>query len=197
MRRRRCCTTTTPPWQRMTLPDATTGVGALLPPELRDGWVLINRGRTRGAGEGEAARAAEWVGRHGEQHGFRALDPQERSRATGCGAYLEGLGISSRALYDAQGYHFDRAIVAWRLSRYITAWVRGEWVPVGPDPLDVPGLERLYQRIRAAVEDEGIPTQPMGVPADVQRAAALGWAPAPGGGRAGNADAAEDGRADQ
>ena len=64
------------PWQRMTLPDVTTGIGALLPPELRDGWVLLNRGRTRGAGEGEAARAAEWVGRHGEQHGFRALDPR-------------------------------------------------------------------------------------------------------------------------
>ena len=97
-----------------------------------------------------------------------------------------------------QGNHFDRAIVAWRMSRYVAARVRGEWVPVGPVPLDVAGLERLYQRVRIAVAADGVPTEPVGVPPEVQRAAALGWAAAVGGGAEGmTTAAAEAGRAGQ
>ena len=186
------------PWQHMPLQDVTARIGALLPAELRRGWALLNRGRTRGDDEGEAERAAEWVGRHGEQHGFRAPDLGERGRATGCGAYMDSLGLGAHDLYDAQGNHFGRAVLAWCLSRYVAAWVRGEWVPVGPEPLDVVGLERLYQRVRLAVAADGVPTEPVGVPADVQRAAALGWAPAEGcGSRGTTTTAAEDGRADR
>ena len=186
------------PWQLMTLRVVVSRIGALLPTELREARVLLNRGRTLGSEGVEADRAAEWVGRHGEQHGFRVPDISERGRATGCGAYLDSLRLGQRDLYDAQGNHFDRVIVAWRLSRYVLAWTRGDAVPLGPEPLDVAGLEQLYQRVRIAVEADGVPAVPMGVPADVQRAAAMGWVHrATGGEERSISSAAEDGRADQ
>ena len=182
------------PWLTLPILDVTARIRDLLPPTLHDGWALLNRGRITGAEEASAARAAEWIGRHGEQHGFRTLDPQERGRATGCGAYLEGLALDSRDLYDAQGTYQDRAAIGCRLSQYLRAWVCGERIPAGSQPLDVPGLERVYQRVRATVEDAGIPAQATGVPADVQRAAALAWAPISGADAPDPAVAAEDGR---
>ena len=49
-------------------------------------------------------------------------------------------------------------------------------------------------RIPRPAEDEGIPAEAVGVPVDVQAAAALDWAPAPGGGATSHATAAADGR---
>ena len=59
-------------------------------------------------------------------------------------------------------------------------------------------IEEGYQRLRTAVEGDGIPAETEGVPRDVQRAAAMGWRQPDGAaqGRAGGALAAEDGRAD-
>ena len=57
----------------------------------------------RGEDEREAERAAEWVGRFGQQHGFRPTNLGERSRATGSASYLDSLGLCPRALYDAPG----------------------------------------------------------------------------------------------
>ena len=182
-------------WEHRLITGVIRGIAALMPEELRPGWTLLNSGRTRGRDEQPAARAAEWVARHGEGHGFRAPDMDERSRATGCGAYLEGLQLNAVALYNAQGNHFDRAIVGWRLSRVLLAWAQGGDLPRGPRPLGAADLERLYQRVRIAVEAGGMPAEPVGVPVDVQAAAATQWG-GPTGAHGDTSTAAEDGRAD-
>ena len=178
----------------MTLLDVVRGVAALMPEGLRRGWTLLNSGFTRGANEQVAARAAEWIGRHGEEHGLRAPDVQERGRAAGCGAYLGSLGLSMRAQYDAQGNIFDRAIVGVRLSRAILGWVREGALAARAEALGLGELEVLYQRVRSEVEADGIPAEALGVPADVQAAAATGWSGVAGRERTGNDGAAEDGR---
>ena len=179
-------------WGGMPLRAVVQAISGLMPSERREGWRQLNMGSTRGRHEGPTTLAAEWVARHGEGHGFRAPTLAERSRATGCGAYLEGLDLQDAALYNAQGNFFDRGVVAVRLGRPILGWARGEALSAGPRPRAISELEALYQRVRAAVDDDGIPTQPVGVPVEVQAAAAAGW------GGAGRLDAtspaAEDGR---
>ena len=56
---------------------------------------------------------------------------------------------------------------------------------------DVPEYAAAPDDVRAAVDAEGIPTEPVAVPVDVQAAAAVAWGGA--GGACGNL-AAEDGR---
>ena len=98
----------------------------------------------------------------------------ERGRAAGCGAYLSSLGLSPRDQYDAQGNIFDRAIIGVRLSRAILDWIRGGALASRAGALGVAELEVLYQRVRREVEAEGIPAEAVGIPLDVQAAAARG-----------------------
>ena len=160
----------------------------ILPPELRNAWALLHRGTARGEDEREAERATEWIGRYGQQHGFRPPNLGERSRVTGSACYLESLGLTPRALFDGQGNHFDRHVIPCRVSRPIVRWVRGENVPGHAYPA-VNTIEDGYQRLRATVEAEGVPAQGEGVPREVRSAAALGWRRAIGG-----SAAAESGR---
>ena len=161
------------------------------------GWALLNSGFTRGANELAAGRAAEWVGRHGEEHGLRAPDIEERGRAAGCGSYLGSLGLSPRAQYDAQGSICDRAIVGVRLSRAILGWVREGALAARAEAMGVAELEVLYQRVRGGVEAAGIPAEAIGVPLDVQAATAAGWGGPAERATANNDRAAEHGRCAQ
>ena len=128
----------------------------------------------RGEEEREAERAAAWVGRFGQQHGFRPPNLGERSRAMGSASYLDSLGLCPRALYDAQGNHFDRHVIPLRVLRPVVRWLQGEDVPRHSYPA-VADIEADYQELRVLIEREGLPAQAEGVPRDVQAAARLGW----------------------
>ena len=174
------------PWQGMDMAAVRTRIGQLMPPELRRAWLVLHRS-PRGEEEREAERAAEWVGRFGQQHGFRPPNLGERSRAMGSASYLDSQGLCPRALCDAQSNHFDRHVIPLRVSRPVVCWLQGEDVPRHSYPA-VADIEADYQELRVLIEREGLPAQAEGVPRDVQAAARLGWR---------NNTAAEHGRREQ
>ena len=119
----------TGPWHGLDMATASARIRRTLPAELRRAWALLQGGATRGEEEREAERAAEWIGRYGEQHGFRPPNLAERSRVTGCAEYLESLGLDARALFDANGNHFDRCVVALRIGHPVMQWLQGGSAP--------------------------------------------------------------------
>eukprot|EP00974_Lingulodinium_polyedra_P112372 10870899-Lingulodinium_polyedra.AAC.1 len=65
----------------------------------------------------------------------------------GLAAYTHLLGLGSVQLYDAQGNHFDRHVVAQRLAGAMRAWGGGV-APIGPRHPTLGEIENGYQELR-------------------------------------------------
>eukprot|EP00974_Lingulodinium_polyedra_P116001 11157558-Lingulodinium_polyedra.AAC.1 len=63
------------------------------------------------------AGVAAWIAQHGAPRGFRPPALVGSMRTMAAAAYLEGLRLPDRALYDAIGVFFDRCIVPVWLAR--------------------------------------------------------------------------------
>ena len=146
----------------------------ILPPELRQGWKHICEATCRDEDEGPAILTAQWINRHGEQHGFRTPRIGERARTIGSTHYQRQLNLTPRQLFDAQGNHFDPAAIMVRLFGTIRAWVSGQRPPAHsyPSPAEIhESYKRLKARLRS--HDERIPTEDNPFPGDIIRSFGL------------------------
>ena len=183
-------------WQDAPLSVCSQRIRQLLPPELRAGWQLIERGMATGERERDAIPTAQWIAANGERLGFRTPNVAERSRAMGMADYLEGfrgLGMDDYQMFNAQGNSFDRAAVALRVREGLATWLAGGALPrhAFPDPAAVASV---YGRLRAEVVAAGVAACSLPFPRDLRATLLAGVAVASS--RATGVAAAEDGRRD-
>ena len=111
--------------------------------------------------------AARWIAEHGPAHGFRAPSLAERTRALDLDPYFALLALSPRDLFDAQGNHFDRAVVGARLGEGVAALLRPPPAFPAHRFLDGDALQRIYLGTETAVRaawgdaDPALATSPL------------------------------------
>ena len=129
---------------------------------------LLQQGAAVEDGDRELQALARWVDMHGPNLGFRRPNVRERSRVLGMGAYLDGLRLSERSLFDAQGNAFDRAILGVRIGRALAAWVSGGSVPSHSFPTP-DQVRRIYNQLASEVAAAGHEPHPHPIPTEVQQ----------------------------
>ena len=145
------------------------------PEAVLDSWDVVRRittGTLRAPlspAEEEAASlpAARWIAEHGPANGFRAPSIEERTRALGLDQYVALLQLPPRALFDAQGNHFDRAIVGARLGDGFATLLHNPPAPPSHQYPDGDALQRIYDDTSVAVRaawgdaDPGLAPSPL------------------------------------
>ena len=99
------------------VPDEQLGsaIRATMPAELHQGWGLLTWNMVNPQNEANVENVTRWMAVHGERHGYRTPNTNERSRAMGMDGYLTDLGLTERVLYDAQGNSSDPQAVEIRV----------------------------------------------------------------------------------
>jgi len=101
-----------------------------------------------------------WLATQGSSIGLRVPNARERARAMGMEAYIQGIALSDRAIFDAQGGASDRCFLGARCGRALTNWVTGGALAAHafPSPASVIATySRLLARVRECAEAAGAP----------------------------------------
>ena len=99
-----------------------------LPPELTRAWNQLALNPQGREAERLAEPAAEWLAAHGPGIGARTPNTTERGRAAGIHELCQGLlaqGLTTDALFDAQGNAFDIDAFRSHVQAPVLAWLGG------------------------------------------------------------------------